>query len=201
VTGSSIDGYFANIARTRRQGFELDTRISLPRAAALYGSWTYTRATFEVTEEIFSLRDVDDEEGGSESGDEATNVVRPGSRIPLVPDHVIKGGVTVPGGGGLTLGADARWVGERYLRGDEANETPPLSPYGVVDARASVRRGPWEVTLRLTNLLGARYAAFGGYNVNQGNVAGPTLERFLTPGEPRRVRFGVRRSFGDVSSD
>ena len=34
----------------------------------------------------------------------------------------------------------------------------------------------------VTNLFQNRYAIFGTFNINQGNPAGPTVERFLTPG-------------------
>jgi hypothetical protein len=44
------------------------------------------------------------------------------------------------------------------------------------------------------NLFDAKYAGFGTFNVNQG--AGNVLERFLTPGAPRRVQLVVRRRFG-----
>jgi hypothetical protein len=41
-----------------------------------------------------------------------------------------------------------------------------------------------------------RYANFGTFNINQGNPAGPTLERFLTPGQARAFRLVIRRDFG-----
>ncbi len=96
----------------------------------------------------------------------------------------------------LTLAADARWIGRQWLRGDEANLDRPLDDYFVTDARVSWRVGPWEVAGLVTNLFNRHYANFGTFNLNQLNPAGPTLERFLTPGQERAFRLVVRRSFG-----
>jgi hypothetical protein len=48
----------------------------------------------------------------------------------------------------------------------------------------------------VTNVYNRLYANFGTFNINQLNPAGPSLERFLTPGQARSFRLTVRRSFG-----
>jgi hypothetical protein len=48
----------------------------------------------------------------------------------------------------------------------------------------------------VTNVFQSRYAIFGTFNVNQGNPAGPTVERFLSPGSERMFRLIVRTSLG-----
>jgi outer membrane receptor for monomeric catechols len=124
------------------------------------------------------------------------NAVAPGDRLPLVPDHVLKGGATVRIGRYVYLGADARYTGKQWLRGDEANVTGPLDDYVVTDARVGVELDRWEVTGVVTNLFQNRYAIFGTFNINQGNPAGATIERFLTPGSERMFRLIVRTSLG-----
>jgi outer membrane receptor protein involved in Fe transport len=136
--------------------------------------------------EIFSVR----EEAGGE------NQVAPGDRLPLVPDHQVKFGGSFRLPAGIQVGVDARYVGEQWPRGDEANETEPIDGWFAADARVTWARGHWEVTGLVTNLLDERYANFGTFNINQGNPAGPTLERFLTPGQARAFRLVIRRSFG-----
>jgi outer membrane receptor protein involved in Fe transport len=136
--------------------------------------------------EIFSIRE---EEGGE-------NEVEPGDRLPLVPDHQVKFGATFRLPLRIELGMDARYVGDQWPRGDEANETEPLDGWFAADARVTWSMGPWEVTGLVTNLFDERYANFGTFNVNQGNPAGPTLERFLTPGQARAFRLVIRRNFG-----
>ncbi|HKV74229.1 MAG TPA: TonB-dependent receptor [Gemmatimonadales bacterium] len=183
LSGSTIDGYFGNIDKTRREGAELGLNLGFGRGHSVYLNYAWTRATFQTIAAIQSPR--------SDS-----NVARPGDRIPLVPDQQVKLGAAFQVGNHLTLGADGRFIGHQYLRGDEANEDKPLDTYFVADARATVHFGPWEISGLVNNLFNSLYANFGTYNVNQGNPAGDTLERFLTPGQKVTFRLVVRRSFG-----
>jgi outer membrane receptor protein involved in Fe transport len=184
LSGSSIDGYFANIGDTRRVGAEVDAELALGGGVTAYGSWTGIRATFQSEAEIFSLRE--DEDAGIE------NEVEVGDRVPLVPSQVAKVGVAWRHARGLGLAADLRFVGRRFLRGDEANDTSPLDGYAVTDLHLSWGRGPIALTASIRNATEQRYPSFGGFNVNQGYSSGPKVERFLTPGEPRWINLGIR---------
>lgn len=191
-SGSTIDGFFGNVAETRREGIEAGLAAAPLRTLSLYANYAYTKATFQVTQDIFSVR-------ANALGIE--NEVEPGDRLPLVPAHQVKGGFTWSALPFLELGADARYIGRQYLRGDEANDDTPLSGYFVADSRLKVTTGPWEVAALVTNVFNNTYAVFGTYNINQGNPNGPTLERFLTPGYRRQFRLVVRRSFGGPDQD
>ena len=120
--------------------------------------------------------------------------------MPLVPDHIIKGGATARIGRYFYAGADARYTGRQYLRGDEANVTSQLDDYIVADARVGVEFDRWEISGVVTNVFQNRYAIFGAFNINQGNPDGPTVERFLCrvrsgcSGWSCRRRWGVRLS-------
>src|SRR5690606_9365212 len=122
------------------------------------------------------------------------NEVEPGDEMPLVPNHQVKLGASVQLPSGFFAGADGRYIGSQWLRGDEANEEPKLDDYFVTDARLGWRGKGWEIVAVGNNIFQKKYAAFGTFNVNQG--AGDVLERFLTPGFKRVVRLVVRRSFG-----
>jgi iron complex outermembrane receptor protein len=185
ITGSTIEGYFANLEKTRREGVEAGVSVAFGRHSA-YANYAWTRATFRSVAEIFSVR----EESGGE------NEVEPGDRLPLVPDHQVKFGASFRLPARLELGVDARYVGEQWLRGDEANQTAPLGGWFAADARLTWSLDAWEVTGLVTNVFDEHYANFGTFNINQGNPAGATLERFLTPGQARAFRVVVRRSFG-----
>lgn len=187
--GSTIDGYFANIDRTRRTGVELSSRLLVPGGHRLHVNYAYTRATFESEAEIFSIRQVD---GGE-------NVVSPGDRLPLVPDHTLALGGAFRLAAGVRLGADARYTGERWPRGDEANEMQPLGGFWLADLRLELARGRWEAQALVRNLFDRRYQSFGTYNVNQG--ADDALERFLTPGLPRTFQVVLQRHFGAGADD
>jgi iron complex outermembrane receptor protein len=197
-TGSTIDGFFINLDETRRAGLELGAAYRFPAGHSAYLNYAFTRATFESPAEIFSIRSIEEEEGGEEviNPFPTDNEVTAGDRLPLVPDHVIKGGATARIGRYFYIGADARYTGKQYLRGDEANVTSRLEDYIVTDARVGVELDRWEVSGVVTNLFQNRYAIFGTFNINQGNPAGPTVERFLGPGSERMFRLIVRTSLG-----
>lgn len=182
--GSTIDGFFANIPLTRREGIELRARTQLRDAHDLHASYGVTRATFQSTAEIFSIRELAGEE----------NDVQPGDRLPLVPSQTFAVGGAVRVLRGVTAGSEVRHVGRRWLRGDEANETAPLPPHTTLDVHAAWEHRGWSLGAVITNALDARYAAFGTFNINQG--AGDALERFLTPGSRRAVQVRVGRQIG-----
>ncbi|MEO8449198.1 MAG: TonB-dependent receptor [Gemmatimonadota bacterium] len=186
--GSTLDGFFTNLEKTRRQGVELSADLRLRAGHSVYASYAYTDATFESAAEIFSVR----EDFGGE------NQVVPGNKMPLVPAHQFKFGGSFQLPGGLHAGADARYLGSQYLRGDEANQEPKLDSYVVADARLGWRGRGWEMLAAGTNLFQAKYASFGTFNINQGG--GGVLERFLTPGSRRTVRIIVRRHFGGAGA-
>ncbi|MBK6422071.1 MAG: TonB-dependent receptor [Gemmatimonadetes bacterium] len=183
-SGSTIEGYFDNIDKTRRQGVELSAQFFLNGGHTLYANYGYTKATFQSEAEIFSIR----EDFGGE------NEVVAGDELPLVPNHQVKFGGAFQLPRGFFVGADGRYTGTQWMRGDEANEEPKLDGYFVADARLGWRGKGWEVVAVGNNIFQNKYATFGTFNVNQG--AGDVLERFLTPGFRRVVRLVVRRSFG-----
>lgn len=183
-SGSTIDGFFANIASTRREGVEVGSRTTIG-PLTLRADYAFTRATFQVDGiEIFSIR----EEAGGE------NEVERGDRLPLVPEHAASVGGTLALPAGFELGVDARYTGERRLRGDEANVEAPLEAYWLADVRLGYRLARWSVQAIVRNVLDDAHATFGTFNINQG--AGDVLERFLTPGVPRSFELVVRREIG-----
>jgi outer membrane receptor protein involved in Fe transport len=183
-SGSTIEGYFDNLDRTRREGIELAGQLFLRGGHSLYANYAWTRATFQSEAEIFSIR----EDFGGE------NEVKPGDELPLVPAHQLKLGGSFRLPSGFFAGADGRYIGSQWMRGDESNEEPKLDGYFVADARVGWRGRGWEVVAVGNNIFQNSYATFGTFNVNQG--AGNVLERFLTPGHRRVVRLVIRRSFG-----
>jgi iron complex outermembrane recepter protein len=197
--GGTIDGFFVNLDKTRRAGVELGAAYRFPGGHSAYLNYSFTRATFQSPAEIFSIRSL--EEGDVANPFPTGNAVAPGDRFPLVPDHVLKGGATARIGRYFYLGADARYTGKQWLRGDEANVTDRLDDYVVTDARVGAEFSRWEITGVVTNVFQNRYATFGNFNVNQGNPAGPTVERFLSPGAERMFRLIVRTSLGAARGD
>jgi outer membrane receptor protein involved in Fe transport len=196
--GGTIDGFFINIDETRRVGVELGAAYRFNGGHSAYLNYAYTRATFESPADIFSIRSLEEgeDEGEIINPFPTENEVVAGDRFPLVPDHLLKGGATVRVGRYFYVGADARYTGQQWLRGDEANITDQLDDYIVTDARMGIEFDRWEVSGVVTNAFQNRFASFGTFNVNQGNPAGPTVERFLSPGAERMFRLVVRASLG-----
>ena len=192
--GSTIDGYFVNLDKTRRAGVELAAAYRFPAGHSVYANYAFTRATFQSQADIFAIRSVNDPSVVNPFP--AENAVGAGDRFPLVPDHQVKFGGLLRVGPYVSVGADGRYIGKQYLRGDEANVTAPLDGYFVADARAGIEFGRWEINGIVTNLLQNKSAIFGTFNINQGNPAGPTVERFLTPNHRRMFRLVVRTTLG-----
>ena len=185
VEGSTIEGYFGNLDKTRRVGVELSGQYAFGDAHYVYANYAWTRATFQSEAELFSILD--------EIGIE--NEVEPGDLIPLVPEHQFKAGVNLRFNVGLRAGADIRWIGEQVFQQDDANNMPKLPSYFVADLRAGWEFGPWEIAGVVNNLFNTKYASFGTYNINQG-APGQPLEEFLTPGYATQLRVIVTRAFG-----
>ncbi|HET8833187.1 MAG TPA: TonB-dependent receptor [Gemmatimonadales bacterium] len=195
--GSTIDGFFVNLDKTRRVGLEASGTYAFPRGHSVYLNYSYTRATFQSDAGIFTIRSTQDAGGEPVVNPFPTkNDVTPGDRFPLVPDHQIKLGGLARVGRYVSVGADARYIGKQYLRGDEANVTDQLDGYFVADARVGVEFGRWEINAIVTNLFQNENPIFGTFNINQGNPGGLTVERFLTPNARRAFRLVVRTRLG-----
>ncbi len=185
-----FEGFFDNIGDTRREGIELGVQVLPSQRLSLYANYAFTRATFRDDAEIFSIRADDAFVGAPLAGE---NDVTEGDRLPLVPDHQVKVGGLLSLPAGLHFGADLRYIGEQWLRGDEANETAPLEGYFVANLRAGFTLDQWELSAIVANVLNEEGPIFGTFNENRQTGA---LERFLTPMNARTFKFVVRRSFG-----
>jgi len=195
--GSTIDGFFVNLDKTRRVGVEAASAYTFPKGHSVYLNYAYTKATFQSPAEIFSIRSTEDVDGEPVINPFPTgNDVQPGDRFPLVPDHQIKLGGLARLNQYVSVGADGRYTGKQWLRGDEANVTNQLDGYFVADARVGVEFGRWEINGIVTNLFQNDNAIFGTFNINQGNPAGLTVERFITPNARRAFRLVVRTTIG-----
>lgn len=193
-------GYFQNLERTRREGLELSATARPTAAWEVRGSLAWTRATFQTTATLSApFVEEDEEEEAAEDEPDALEppTVRPGDRLPLVPEvHATLGAQWT--GGRWRVGADWRYVGAQWLPGNEDNRDPSarVHPYALVDARASRRVGRVRVRLDVRNVFDARHETFGVLALNRLDAAvEPHVEPFLTPGLPRRVELSASLAF------
>ena len=68
--------------------------------------------------------------------------------------------------GSASAGIRATWA--RVRRRDEANDEEALDTYSVADARLTFAAHRWEIQGIVRNVLDARFATFGTFNLNQG---------------------------------
>ena len=191
-------GYFTNLERTRRVGLEaFAAGAPLPGlpGLTLTGSLAWTRATFQSEAELASPLVEEEEDPPSPPGptdDEGAVHVEPGDRFPMVPQLTGTLGVGYRTGA-TAVELEAEWTGRQFLVGDEGNEEefPRVASSALIGVRAEHTVQRATVFIELANILDTEFNAFGIISENGRNTPG-SVERFLTPGSPRRVTVGVR---------
>ncbi|WP_043005754.1 TonB-dependent receptor [Comamonas testosteroni] len=105
-----------------------------------------------------------------------------GKRSTLTPRQSANLWVTKALGHGFGLGGGLNYVGARFAN---PGNTVTLPGYTTVDAMAYYRMGPWDVQLKLNNLLDRRY-------IVAGHGSSPNLN---LPGAPRSAQVVARYRF------
>ncbi|HEX6736049.1 MAG TPA: TonB-dependent receptor [Azonexus sp.] len=223
VGTSTSAGYFTNFGRTRRQGLELGVN---GRHSSLdwFAGYTYLHATFQseacLLAENNSTRGTDPACTGNGQDDEIH--VKKGDRLPGLPAHSFKLGLTWRAADWLKLGGDVQAFSSQYARGNENNAhhagdatdafgntrsyggSGKTSGYAILNlkAEAKVARG-WDVFARVNNVFDKRYATAAALAENPFAANGSfqtdsedwRRETFVAPGAPRAAWLGVRYSF------
>lgn len=183
------EGYFQNVARTLRQGVEVNIGGSF--FGRLHGllNYTYISATFETNLTVSSPNHPKAEGGEIE--------VEQGDRIPGVPQHNLKADVTFAVTDTLSLGANVLINSSQIFRGDEGNLIDQIPGYGIVNLRARYTFwGNISVFAKVNNLFDETYETFGLFGEAE-EVLGAEFEdsRFLSPGVPRAAWIGLEVTF------
>lgn len=192
---SSNEGFFANVADTRRQGFEFSADGTLADSTLAdgrvqwYANYTWLDATF--------LGDFTETSANHPGADEdGVLQVRRGNALPGLSRHQLKAGLEWRLHAGFSVGIDGEARSGVHLRGDEANLLGRTGGYTVFGLSAR-----WQATLRLSlrlrvaNLFDRRYENFGV--LGEPDEVFPDFEdpRFLGPGAPRGAWLGARLAF------
>lgn len=181
VASQTAAGYFQNIPRSRRQGAELSARASITSGFWADASYAYLDATYQSQVLLASAIDT-------------AKPARPGDRFPLSPAHratlsaganrslrrsfVVSGEIAVEG------------VSSQHLRGDDANDYPPLPARTATSLRMGLEHRSFGARVHVSNLFNQRFQTFGIYGENPRSGEG-VVERFLTPGYPRTVTVSL----------
>lgn len=181
------EGHFENIDRTYRRGLEVGARYERGNRLRAHGTYTLLRATFGVPLVV-----------ASPHHPQAVALEIPvdeGDRLPGVPVHSAKAGVTVAATDRLLVGAAVRAQSGLVYRGDEGNLLPEVPGFAVVDATARHALTPRAaLVLQVHNLFDREYETFGILG-NAGLVGHPDERRFLSPGAPRAAWVGLELKF------
>ena len=184
--------YFANLGRSRRQGFDLSARWQRGNWR-LGADYTLSDARFRSDFAISSpANPAADEDGGDVA-------VTRGDRLPNAPRHSVnlRAQYDTPRWG---IGGYARIRSSQFLVGDEGNDNPPIAGYAVFDAvgRVAIADGV-EVVAELRNIFNKRYASFGTFSeveeVFLAEAPGASDPRAYAPGMPRRFSASIRFQF------
>jgi iron complex outermembrane recepter protein len=192
---NAVQGYFANVGKTRRQGVELSLDGNADRLDYAVGA-SWVDATFQSP---FTLAN------GSNSACIAANgagggcagvVAQPGDKMPGIPALTMKLRV----GYALTPQTRVKMTvlaqGPQYARGDENNQDVNGRVPGFATVKLDVSHRvdkKFEVFGGATNLFNARYATYGTLGPN--NLASGSAEQFRGIAAPRAVYAGLRALF------
>ncbi|MBU6260789.1 MAG: TonB-dependent receptor [Burkholderiales bacterium] len=204
--GASSAGYFQNVGRTERQGFELGlaTRAAGVRLSAHY---SYIDARFRTGLIENSPSNSSAQPLSCPSCSDI--LVRPGDRMPGIARQLLKLRAEFEVAADATLGVNLQAAAPQTARGDENNRdvNGPVPGYATVDLDAHWSPAPrWELSARVANLLDRRYYTFGtlGQNVFTGpgrtfDASGASWrhEQYRSVGAPRGIWLGVGYRFSD----
>jgi outer membrane receptor protein involved in Fe transport len=191
--GSTL-GFFQNVGKTRRQGFELAGRTQFG-PLGVSASYSYVDATYQSTWTESS--------SSNSSADANGNItVHPGDRIPGIPQNTVKMRLDYQALPKWNIGSNLTYRGSIFARGDEDNQdvNGTVAGYFLIDLDTSYNiTKQLQVFASITNLLNKRYASFAILGENDFNGANhtfdganPVNEQFLGIGAPRGAWVGLR---------
>ncbi len=148
--------FFANVGQTRRRGLSARFDWKFDRLTA-YVAYTYTDATYQTGYV---------ESGGSNPAQDANGniTVRPGDELPGVPRNTVKIGLDADVTKSWRIGGDGLLQSGQYLFGDEANLTPRLPGFFVMNLHTSYTVTPhFQIFASAQNVLDRRYYSYGTF--------------------------------------
>ena len=206
-TGTNA-GYFNNVGDTRRQGIDLSL-------SGRQGGWNW-HLTYSVVDATFQSNFAVSSRSNSTADATGTIVVRPGDRIPLVPEHTGRLALEYQLGDHWDIGGHLLAASGAYLHGNENNAnqvggtngqgkyisgTGWIPGYAVVSLQSTyhlTKRA--DIVARLVNLFDKHYATAGFLNTSSFSPNGTFIPdpnnrphgNAEAPAAPRAIWLGVR---------
>jgi iron complex outermembrane receptor protein len=184
--------FFTNVGQTRRQGVDASIQYKAPRWSA-YLAYTFTDATYQSG--------FVEAAGNNPAADANGNItINPGDRLPGVPVHQGKAGVTYHVTDQWTVSGVLIAQSGQYLFGDEANLTPQLPGFVTLNLSTSYQLTPnIQFFASVENVTDAKYYTFGTFSpttsVFLAQAPNATNPRAYSPAAPVGGFGGVRITF------
>ena len=184
--------FFTNVGQTRRQGIDASIQYKTPRWSA-YLAYTYTDATYQSG--------FVEAAGSNPAADANGNItINPGDRLPGVPAHQGKLGLTYHVTDKWTVGGVLIAQSGQYLFGDEANLTPQLPGFVTLNLSTSYQLTPHiQLFASVENVTDAKYYTYGTFSpttsVFLSQAPNATNPRAYSPAAPIGGFGGVRITF------
>jgi iron complex outermembrane recepter protein len=184
--------FFTNVGQTRRQGVDAGIQYKAPRWSA-YLAYSYTDATYQSG--------FVEAAGNNPAADANGNIaINPGDRLPGVPVHQAKVGLTWHVTGQWTIGAVLIAQSGQYLFGDAANLTPQLPGFVTLNLSTSYQLTPhMQFFASVENVTDAKYYTYGTFSpttsVYLAQAPNATNPRAYSPAAPIGGFGGVRILF------
>ena len=185
-------GFFQNVGATRRQGFDAGLRLTSGRWLA-WIDYSYTDATFRTG----FLESSPNNPRADANGNIA---VHPGDRLPGIPANLLKLGVQYKVTDKWKVGATAIAASGQYLFGDEANLTPKLPAYFLMNLNTSYQvTKNVQVFALVQNAFNAKYYTYGTFSPTSSipivQVPGASNPRSYSIGAPIAAYGGLKMTF------
>jgi outer membrane receptor protein involved in Fe transport len=217
-------GYFKNFGKTRRQGIELGLN-GRTGALSFGANHTILDATYQSSETVQGSSNSSNQ--GNGPGLDGTTGIKPGDRIPLIPQQLFKAYADYRITPAFSMGLNLLAVSSSFARGNENNQHQPdgtyyLGPgkspgYAVfnLSARYQVEK-QLQVFAQINNLFDRKYSTASLLGPSAFNGSGNFQARpfaavngefplqhstFFAPGAPRMLWVGVRYSFEKPSAN
>jgi outer membrane receptor protein involved in Fe transport len=214
-------GYFKNFGETERRGFEAQVNGHAGRAA-FGGSYTWLDATYQSSETVSGAgNSTNDLALAGTKGLEGTIQIRPGDRIPMIPEHLMKAFADIKASSKLSFDLDLVGISSSFARGNENNLHQPdgtyyLGPgtapgYAIVNVGARYQAAGWlQLIAQVNNLFSQHYETAAQLSPSGFTDSGTFVARslpavngqfpvpqstFYTPGAPVLFWLGTRVKF------
>ncbi len=201
--GGSL-GYFDNVGRTKRQGFDLGLTGVIDKLFLRAG---YSFVSAKYDSDLTLINEVN-----STAGADGEFQVRKGNYLAGIPKHQFKLRAQYEVFPKWTVGTNVVYYSDQFVHGNDNNShvsgalTPgKLSGYTVVnlDTQVDVGQG-WKVFAKAINIFDKDYYSagrlaethFSSSGAWNGTDAGERSLTSVVPGAPRAAWIGVRYEFG-----